>query len=149
MFIRLLGGDHHLAHRKWLDATAPQLIDEAGGRRIGEAAALATFRSINQGPVFSDDQVEEGQVRKDAGQVGHLPAGHEDQLAPAALEPPQRLDSVPIHRAVVRQRAVVVGREGEVPHQPILPVELRMMLPFGSGSTPVARMMRIGRSCRR
>ena len=126
-----------------------QLIDEAGRRRIGEAAGLAPIRSIDQGPVFAHHEVEDSQLGKDAGQVVHLPAGYKDQFPTAGLEPPQQADRVLIDLAMVRERAVVIGCKGQIAHQPILRFEPPAMLEARSDSTPVARMMRMGRSWRR
>ena len=87
----------------------------------GGAGASTRFAAsaglIEKRTVLGHDQIAATQLRKGALQVRQLATSDQDQTATGILEPSERRESVGVDHAVMRQRAIVVGGEGQKIHR--------------------------------
>ena len=115
--VRLPGGDDGAADRQRRDAEFLQAGDKSGRGWLGERRFLLLGRVEQEGAILGDDKVEQVEFRKDALQVGKIPAGDEDQLPAGSPHLLQGLDGRRIDSAVAGERAVVVRCQGDKEHR--------------------------------
>ena len=110
-----------------MHAALAQPRDERLPWRRGEHGLAAGAGLVRHCAVLGHDEIADGELGARPLELRQLAPGDQDQAAPRVLEPPDRCQGVPIDRAVVRERAVVVGGKGQ---------KVQRLIPFevGSGS---------------
>src|SRR5215510_6701496 len=97
-----------MAHRKWRDAELPQSRNEGKRGRIAKQCILLFGGVEEKRAVLRNDEVEQIQFRKHAPQIGKIPAGYADELAPGAPHLLQRVYGLGVDQAIPGQSAVEI-----------------------------------------
>ena len=74
---------------------------------------MASAGLVEQRAVLGHNKVAAGELGERALQVGELATGDQDQAATRVLEPADRGNGVGIDHAVMRERAIIVGGQGQ------------------------------------
>ena len=119
-FIRTPRGNNRIAHRNRFDTASPQVLDQRGGRSLGQQLFFSRRRIVNHGAILRHHPVEQGEPRKNGRQIGQFPAGHQDEPAAGLPQPFQRANRFRVHLAVASQGSIVIRRQRDVSHDPQL-----------------------------
>ena len=118
--VGLPGCDDDAAHRQGRNPLRFEALDKGFGRGRPEGALLLAGRRVEQRAVLRHHAVEEVEPGAHAFEVGPFTPCHHDEASAAALQSFESLERRCVDDPVVRDSAVVIGRERlEVMHAPV------------------------------
>ncbi len=112
--------DDRATHRQRTQLELFQPGHELLVRRRTKAAFFGGCGVVQHRTVLGDDAVEQRQIRKHAPQIAQVPSRDQHHAPARLLEPLQSLADLRLNQTVMRERAVVVGNQGEEIHPPSL-----------------------------
>jgi hypothetical protein len=116
VFVRLLRGDNHPAGREVFHAALPHELQKARRRRVGENLLFASVGAVKQRAILRHDAIEDFRAPDDAQQILEPTAGDQNQFPPGFPQPFQRPPGLGRDLAMMGDRSIVIGRQGQVPH---------------------------------
>ena len=106
--VRLPGGDDTVSDRDRLDLPLDQPGNELRRRRRRQNGPLLRRRDVDHGAILGDHTVEHPEVGERALELRQLSTGDQDQPSTGLLQALQRRSGLFVHRAMVRDRAIIV-----------------------------------------